>query len=121
MVMLGRRALLLSPLAAALLPRKKYAAQLAAQFASGHGEIYRQLGVRPLINAAGTYTTLTGFLLVPEARAAMNEASKAFVPLVDLQLRDRGADCEAARCTGRNDFVRRGGKYFAGCRRMHCG
>jgi uncharacterized pyridoxal phosphate-dependent enzyme len=82
MVMLARRQLLLSPLAAALLPRKKYAAQLAAL----HGEIYRQLGVRPLINAAGTYTTLTGSLLVPEARAAMSEASKYFVPLVDLQL-----------------------------------
>jgi L-seryl-tRNA(Ser) seleniumtransferase len=80
--MLGRRSLLYGPLAAALLPRKKYAAQLAAQ----HGEIYRQLGVRPLINAAGTYTTLTGSLLVPQARAAMNEASKYFVPLVDLQL-----------------------------------
>jgi L-seryl-tRNA(Ser) seleniumtransferase len=82
MVMLRRRSFLLSPLAAALLPRKKYAAQLAAL----HGEIYRQLGVRPLINAAGTYTTLTGSLLVPEARAAMTKASKYFVPLIDLQL-----------------------------------
>jgi L-seryl-tRNA(Ser) seleniumtransferase len=51
-----------------------------------HGEIYRQLGVRPLINAAGTYTTLTGSLLVPQAREAMSEASKYFVPLIDLQL-----------------------------------
>ena len=51
-----------------------------------HGEIYRQLGVRPLINAAGTYTTLTGSLLVPQAREAMMEASKYFVPLIDLQL-----------------------------------
>ena len=79
--MFGRRSLLLSPLAAALLPRKNHAAQLA----SLHGEIYRQLGVRPLINAAGTYTTLTGSLLVAEARVAMNEASKYFVPLIDLQ------------------------------------
>ena len=78
---MNRRSLLLSPVTAALLPRKIYAAQLA----SLHGEIYRQLGVRPLINAAGTYTTLTGSLLVPQAREAMAEASKYFVPLIDLQ------------------------------------
>ena len=80
--MINRRSLLLSPLAAALLPRRTYAAQLA----SLHGEIYRQIGIRPLINAAGTYTTLTGSLLVPQAREAMSEASKYFVPLIDLQL-----------------------------------
>jgi L-seryl-tRNA(Ser) seleniumtransferase len=57
----------------------------AAQLASLHGEIYRQLGIRPLINAAGTYTTLTGSTLVPQARDAMFEASKYFVPLIDLQ------------------------------------
>jgi L-seryl-tRNA(Ser) seleniumtransferase len=71
----------MSSFAAAILPRRTYAAQLA----SLHGEIYRQLGVRPLINAAGTYTTLTGSLLVPQAREAMAEAAHYFVPLVDLQ------------------------------------
>lgn len=81
MMRLNRRGLLLSPLAAALLPRATYAAQLAA----AHGEIYRQLGIRPLINAAGTYTTLTGSLLLPQARDAMSEASRCFVPLIDLQ------------------------------------
>jgi uncharacterized pyridoxal phosphate-dependent enzyme len=79
--MTNRRSLLLSPIAAAVLPRKTYAAQLA----SIHGEIYRQLGIRPLINAAGTYTTLSGSLLVPQAREAMSEAAKYFVPFVDLQ------------------------------------
>ena len=79
--MMNRRSLLLSPLAAALLPRR----MLAAQLASLHGENYRQLGIRPLINAAGTYTTLTGSVLVPQARDAMSEASKYFVPLIDLQ------------------------------------
>jgi D-glucosaminate-6-phosphate ammonia-lyase len=91
--MINRRSLLLSPLAAALLPRRTYAAQLA----SVHGEIYRQLGVRPLINAAGTYTTLTGSLLVPQAREAMMEASKCFVPLVDLQ---RAAGARIAKLLG---------------------
>ena len=79
--MINRRSLLLSPVAAALLPRRTIAFQLA----SLHGEIYRQLGIRPLINAAGTYTTLTGSVLVPQARDAMSEASKYFVPLIDLQ------------------------------------
>ena len=79
--MIDRRSVMLSPLAAALLPRRMYAAQLA----SLHGDVYRQIGIRPLINAAGTYTTLTGSLLVPQAREAMAEASKYFVPLVDLQ------------------------------------
>jgi uncharacterized pyridoxal phosphate-dependent enzyme len=91
--MINRRSLLLSPLAAALLPRRTYAAQLV----SAHGEIYRQLGVRPLINAAGTYTTLTGSLLVPQAREAMMEASKCFVPLVDLQ---RAAGARIAKLLG---------------------
>jgi L-seryl-tRNA(Ser) seleniumtransferase len=57
----------------------------AAQLAASHGEIYRQLGVRPLINAAGTYTTLTGSVLPDRVREAMDQASRCFVPLIDLQ------------------------------------
>lgn len=76
-----RRRLLLSGGLAVLLPRRYAAAQLAAT----HGEIYRQLGVRPLINAAGTYTTLTGSVIPPPVRQAMEEASRSFVPLIELQ------------------------------------
>jgi|SRR5579871_1179519 len=68
-------------LAAGVRPRYLQAAQLAAQ----HGEIYRQLGVRPFINAAGTYTVLTGSLLPERARRAMEDASRCFVHLNDLQ------------------------------------
>lgn len=71
----------LAALTAAFRPRYAYAAQLAAT----HGEIYRQLGVRPLINAAGTYTTLTGSVVSDRVRQAMDEASRCFVPLLDLQ------------------------------------
>jgi len=67
--------------AAGFRPRYIRAAQLAAQ----HGEIYRQLGVRPLINAAGTYTILTGSLMPERARLAMEEAARSFVRLEDLQ------------------------------------
>ena len=57
----------------------------AAQLAATHGEIYRQLGIRPLINAAGTYTTLTGSVMPDRVREAMDQASRCFVPLIDLQ------------------------------------
>src|SRR5437870_206606 len=70
-----------SLLAAGLRPRYVRAAQLAAE----HGEIYRQLGVRPLINAAGTYTVLTGSVMPERARRAMETASRSFVHLRDLQ------------------------------------
>lgn len=67
--------------AAGLRPRYIRAAQLAVE----HGEIYRQLGVRPLINAAGTYTILTGSLMPERARHAMEQASRSFVHLEELQ------------------------------------
>jgi len=67
--------------AAGFRPRYIRAAKLAAE----HGEIYRQLGVRPLINAAGTYTILTGSLLPERSRLAMQEAARCFVRLEDLQ------------------------------------
>ncbi len=65
-----------------LRPSNLYAAYLSDR----HGESYRALGVRPLINAGGTYTTLTGSVISPEVRDAMAEASRYFVPLIDLQL-----------------------------------
>src|SRR5215475_15007577 len=48
-------------------------------------DFFKELGVRPFINAAGTYTTLTASLMWPEVVEAINYASKAFVPLNDLQ------------------------------------
>jgi L-seryl-tRNA(Ser) seleniumtransferase len=50
----------------------------------GAGGVYAGLGVRPLINAAGTYTALSGSLLLPEVRAAMDEASRSYVSLPEL-------------------------------------
>ncbi len=47
-------------------------------------DFFKELGVRPFINAAGTYTTLTASLMWPEVMDAMNYASKTFVPLNDL-------------------------------------
>jgi L-seryl-tRNA(Ser) seleniumtransferase len=58
---------------------------VAAYVAERRGEAYRRLGVRPLINAAGTYTTLTGSVMAPETTEAMASAAEVFVPLVELQ------------------------------------
>ena len=44
----------------------------------------RELGVRPCINAAGTYTALTGSLMPPEVVAAIQVASRQYVRLNEL-------------------------------------
>jgi len=65
---------------------------------------FKELNVRPFINGAGTFTVLTASLMWPEVVEAMNYASKAFVPLNDLQeaAGKRVAEligCEAAMIT----------------------
>ena len=47
-------------------------------------DLYQSIGVRPLINARGTYTIISGSLLLPEVREAMAEASKRYVHLDEL-------------------------------------
>lgn len=48
-------------------------------------DIYGQLGVRPVINCATTYTRLGGSIMAPHVARAMADASGAFVNLFDLQ------------------------------------
>ena len=45
---------------------------------------YECIGVRPLINCMGTYTIISGSLLLPEVRQAMLEASRRYVHLDEL-------------------------------------
>lgn len=47
-------------------------------------DIYRRLGVRPVIHGAGTTTRYGGSILRPEALEAMREASQALVNLDEL-------------------------------------
>jgi seryl-tRNA(Sec) selenium transferase len=47
-------------------------------------DLYQSIGVRPLINARGTYTIISGSLMLPEVREAMAEASKHYVHLDEL-------------------------------------
>ena len=48
-------------------------------------EVYRRLGVRPVINARGTWTYLSGSLELPEVRRAMDDAARPVVVIFDLQ------------------------------------
>ena len=51
----------------------------------GGANVYERIGVRPLINARGTWTYLSGSLILPEVRTAMDAASRQFVDLIELQ------------------------------------
>ena len=48
-------------------------------------DVYEAIGVKHIINATGTVTTLGGSLMPPEVTAAWVEASKHFVDLFELQ------------------------------------
>ena len=47
-------------------------------------DYFRELGVRPFINAAGTYTAMTASLMPPEVIEAIQYASKHYVMLDEL-------------------------------------
>ncbi len=47
-------------------------------------DYFQELGVKPFINAAGTYTTLTASLMHPEVVQAIEFASKRFVRLQEV-------------------------------------
>jgi uncharacterized pyridoxal phosphate-dependent enzyme len=63
------------------LSRRLFAANLAADAS----DIYQKIGVRPFINARGTWTYLSGSLELPEVTAAMQAASGQFVDMFELQ------------------------------------
>jgi len=60
------------------------AAPAAAAARNGKRDYLRELGVRPFINAAGTYTAMTASLMPPEVMDAINYASKHYVMLDEL-------------------------------------
>ena len=57
----------------------------AAVTKTAAANVYTKIGVRPFINARGTWTYLSGSLELPEVRAAKQEASKHFVDIFELQ------------------------------------
>src|SRR5262245_49526005 len=48
------------------------------------GNLYRSIGVRPVINARGTFTIITGSQTLPEVKRAMDQASRSFVQMDEL-------------------------------------
>jgi len=49
------------------------------------GNIYKELGAVPVINATGSVTMLGGSTPIPEVREAMAAADGAYIPLMELQ------------------------------------
>jgi uncharacterized pyridoxal phosphate-dependent enzyme len=61
------------------------AAPVKAKPARSNADLYQRLGVRPVINGIGVVTVLGGSIMPPEVVRAMEEASRHFVSLPDLQ------------------------------------
>src|SRR5262249_36167662 len=57
----------------------------AAAPAPARDNVYQRLRVRTVINGVGTVTVLGGRLMPDEVKQAMEEASKSFVPIHELQ------------------------------------
>ena len=47
-------------------------------------DLYQSIGVKPLINARGTFTIISGSTMLPEVRNAMAEASQHYVHMDEL-------------------------------------
>ena len=58
---------------------------------------YESIGVQPLINCRGSFTIISGSLMLPEAVQAMCEASKAYVHLDELMDRVGERSCTVTR------------------------
>jgi len=91
------------PLVGGIIEANTMPAAAAAPRSAGR-DYFRELGVRPFINAAGTYTAMTASLMPPEVMEAINYASKHYVMLDELhdKVGERIATllhCEAAMVT----------------------
>jgi seryl-tRNA(Sec) selenium transferase len=73
------------PLASAIAADALWRKASAAVTRTVESNIYTKLGVRPFINARGTWTYLSGSLEMPEVRAAKQAAARHFVDIFELQ------------------------------------
>ncbi|MFL6543897.1 MAG: aminotransferase class V-fold PLP-dependent enzyme [Candidatus Udaeobacter sp.] len=62
-----------------------FAQKLLGASSDSPGNVYQRIGVRPFINARGTWTYLSGSLMLPEVRQAMDAAAQQFVDMFELQ------------------------------------
>jgi seryl-tRNA(Sec) selenium transferase len=100
----SRRDLLKSSgaVAGAVAPVALAAAPAAAQGLPAHAvnerdNLYTRIGVRPILNARGTYTIISGSRSLPQVKQAMFEASHYHVHLDELM---DGIGAELAKLTG---------------------
>jgi D-glucosaminate-6-phosphate ammonia-lyase len=70
--------------AAALSPAVAAAATTSLT-ATSPSSLYASLGVKPVINGVGVVTVLGGSIMPPEVVRAMEEASRYFIPLPELE------------------------------------
>ena len=71
--------------------------ELAAAPLEFGANMYRSIGVRPVINARGTYTIISGSLTLPEVKKAMEQASHNYVQMDELM---NGVGTRLAEITG---------------------
>jgi len=80
---------------------KALSSPMASPAASSEGEdYYAKLGVPTIINAAGTYTTLTAACMPPEVLAAVQKAALHPVRLHELQRKAGEYIAQRLRCEG---------------------
>lgn len=70
---------------AALSPAAAAAAATGNLTASSPSPLYASLGIKPVINGVGVVTVLGGSIMPPEVIRAMEEASRYFIPLPELE------------------------------------
>jgi seryl-tRNA(Sec) selenium transferase len=76
---------------------RSLAKTVAATTGRSSADVYTRLGVRPFINARGTWTYLSGSLELPEVQRAVQDASQHFVDMFELQ---RGVGKRLAELSG---------------------
>jgi uncharacterized pyridoxal phosphate-dependent enzyme len=69
-------------------------------------DIFKELGLRTFINAAGNYTSMTASLMPPEVMDAINASAKEYVMLEELQ--DKVGEKIALLCRAEASFVTAG-------------
>jgi uncharacterized pyridoxal phosphate-dependent enzyme len=63
---------------------RRFAMAMAAKDTQDSMKVYTRIGLRPIVNASGTYTHLGGSLMPAEVLDAMDDAAKHYVPIKDL-------------------------------------
>lgn len=61
-------------------------------------DLFKELGIRPIINARGTMTYLSGSLMLPEVMAAINATSRDFANMYEVEEKIGAKIAEMLQC-----------------------